>query len=139
MSDKLIVRMSRNIFLTDKKYTVKISENEETYILNSKNNKIEINLSRDANTIEISNSKISKIFLINKSDNPKFLNVYPNLTFELALGIFIGFAVIASLVILFLSLTKGVNLVLIFITFLPLFFLKRKNFEDGFEIKELKQ
>ncbi|KAA5531652.1 hypothetical protein [Paenimyroides baculatum] len=138
MTNKLIVRMSKNIFLKDKNYTITINENEQTHILNITRNKIEIDLNNEFNKIEISSKNNSKSFLIkNENNSVKFLNVHSNLTYEFALGVFIGFAFIASIIISLLSLNSGVNLLLIFITFLPLFFLKKENFEDGFEIKEL--
>ena len=140
MTNKLIVRMSKNVFLKDIYYKITVNENEQTYILNTRKNKIEIDLNNQSSKIEISSKNISKKYLISNTDNGiKFLNIYPNLTYDLALGIFIGFAFIASIIILLLSVSNGVNLPLIFITFLPLFFLKKKNFEDGFEIKELNQ
>lgn len=140
MKNKVIIRMSKNIFLKDKNYKITVNEKEQLHTLNTKNNRIEIELNSQINNIEISNKNISKKYNFNSAENNvKFLNIYPNLTYDLALGIFLGFSIIASLIILFLSVTKGVNLLLIFITILPLFFLKKKNFEDGFEIKELKQ
>lgn|GEM_PF-2202517 len=137
MNDKLIIRMSRNIFLKDKNY--KIIVNSNVYNLNTKNNRIEINLNNQVNDIEISSKNISKKYnLRNNNNSVKFLNIYPNLTYDLALGILIGFSIITSCIILFLSITKGTNLLLVFITFLPFLFLNKKNFEDGFEINELK-
>ncbi|MFV0148831.1 hypothetical protein OBK20_13030 [Empedobacter falsenii] len=139
MNNKVIIRMSKNIFLKDKNYKVTVNENEQLHILNIKNNRIEVGLNSQINNIEISSKNNSKVYIIKNNENTiKFLNIYPNLTYDLALGIFIGFSIIASFIILFLSVTKGGNLLLIFITFLPLFFLKKKNFEDGFEVKELK-
>lgn len=130
--------MSKNIFLKDKNYTITVNENEQTHKLNITRNKIEIDLNNELNKIEISSKNNSKSFLIKNGDNSvKFLNVYSNLTYEFALGVFIGFAFIASIIILLLSLNSGVNLLLIFIIFLPLFFLKKENFDDGFEVKEL--
>ncbi|CAM3459855.1 hypothetical protein [Empedobacter stercoris] len=138
MNNKVIIRMSKNIFLKDKNYKVTVNENEQLHILNIKNNRIEVGLNSQINNIEISSKNNSKVYIIKNNENTiKFLNIYPNLTYDLALGIFIGFSIIASFIILFLSVTKGGNLLLIFITFLPLFFLKKKNFEDGFEVKEL--
>ncbi len=138
MKNKLIIRMSKNTFLKDKVYSIKINEMEETYKLGSDHNKIEIEVNSPLNTIEISNSKCSKKIVLEKSGSITFLNIYPDLSYEFALGVFIGFAFIASSVILFLSVTKGVNLLLIFMTFLPIFFVKKKNFEDRFKVKELK-
>ena len=139
MNNKVIIRMSKNVFLKDKNYKVTVNENEQLHILNIKNNRIEVGLNSQINNIEISSKNNSKVYIIKNNENTiKFLNIYPNLTYDLALGIFIGFSIIASFIILFLSVTKGGNLLLIFITFLPLFFLKKKNFEDGFEVKELK-
>ena len=132
--------MSKNIFLEDKNYIITVNENEQLHTLNTKNSRIVIELNSRINNIEISNKNITKNFNFNNAENNvKFLNIYPNLTYDLALGIFLGFSIIASLIILFLSVTKGVNLLLIFITFLPLFFLKKENFNDGFVIKELKK
>lgn len=132
--------MSKNIFLKDKNYIITVNENEQLHTLNTKNSSIVIELNSRINNIEISNKNITKNFNFNNAENNvKFLNIYPNLTYDLALGIFLGFSIIASLIILFLSVTKGVNLLLIFITFLPLFFLKKENFNDGFVIKELKK
>ena len=132
--------MSKNIFLKDKNYIITVNENEQIHTLNTKNSRIVIELNSQINNIEISNKNITKYFNFNNAENNvKFLNIYPNLTYDLALGIFLGFSIIASLIILFLSVTKGVNLLLIFITFLPLFFLKKENFNDGFVIKELKK
>ena len=132
--------MSKNIFLKDKNYIITVNENEQLHTLNTKNSRIVIELNSRINNIEISNKNITKNFNFNNAENNvKFLNIYPNLTYDLALGIFLGFSIIASLIILFLSVTKGVNLLLIFITFLPLFFLKKENFNDGFVIKELKK
>ena len=132
--------MSKNIFLEDKNYIITVNENEQLHTLNTKNSSIVIELNSRINNIEISNKNITKNFNFNNAENNvKFLNIYPNLTYDLALGIFLGFSIIASLIILFLSVTKGVNLLLIFITFLPLFFLKKENFNDGFVIKELKK
>lgn len=129
--------MSRNIFLKDKNY--KIIVNSNVYNLNTKNNRIEINLNNQVNDIEISSKNISKKYnLRNNNNSVKFLNIYPNLTYDLALGILIGFSIITSCIILFLSITKGTNLLLVFITFLPFLFFNKKNFEDGFEINELK-
>ena len=140
MKNKLIIRMSKNIFLKDKNYIITVNENEQIHTLNTKNSRIVIELNSQINNIEISNKNITKYFNFNNAENNvKFLNIYPNLTYDLALGIFLGFSIIASLIILFLSVTKGVNLLLIFITFLPLFFLKKENFNDGFVIKELKK
>lgn len=56
MNDKLIIRMSRNIFLKDKNY--KIIVNSNVYNLNTKNNRIEINLNNQVNDIEISSKNI---------------------------------------------------------------------------------
>ena len=108
MNNKVIIRMSKNIFLKDKNYKVTVNENEQLHILNIKNNRIEVGLNSQINNIEISSKNNSKVYIIKNNENTiKFLNIYPNLTYDLALGIFIGFSIIASFIILFLSVTKG--------------------------------
>ncbi|WP_291096564.1 MULTISPECIES: hypothetical protein [unclassified Empedobacter] len=132
--------MSKNIFLKDKDYKITINENQQKYSLNTKSNKIEIELDNCQNNIEISSKNFRKTHKISHSENDViFLNIYPKLSYDLALGILIGFSIITAIIIGILSFKNGVNLSLIFISFLPLFFLKRNNFKDGFEIKEIKQ
>lgn len=132
--------MSKNIFMKDKNYKIVINKNEHFYSLNTKNNKIEIDLKESINKVEISIKDFKKSYEISSKNNDvKVFNIHPNITYELALGILLGFSFVASIVILFLSSTKGVNLLLIFITFIPLLFLKRKNFCDDYELKEVNQ
>lgn len=130
--------MNKNIFFKDKNYKIVLNESEPFYSLNARQNKIEIDLKNPVNKVEISTKDFKKSHEINSKNNGlKILKIYPNITFELAWGILLGFSFVASLVILSLPITKGVSTLLIFITLLPLLFLKRKNFNDNFESKEL--
>lgn len=137
MNSQLVIRMSKNIFLKDKNYTIRVNNTEPIYTLNTMENRIKIDLKEVINTVEVSAKGYTKTYKMTAKNNEiRFLNVYPNLTFDLALGIVLGFSFLASICILLVSNTEGVRFLLIPIPFLSLLFLKRKHFQDRFELKE---
>lgn len=77
MNNKVIIRMSKNIFLKDKNYKVTVNENEQLHILNIKNNRIEVGLNSQINNIEISSKNNSKVYIIKNNENTIkfFLNI----------------------------------------------------------------
>lgn len=133
MSDTtLIVRMTKNIFFKNKSYQIKVNGVEQNS-LTTETNKIEFSLPQGKHIIEIGNKNAYKTMEVELRDGKyNTITVNPSLTYDLALGVFIAMAVIASIVsVLILGKT---NLAMALIPFLPLFLFRKKQFADGFEL-----
>lgn len=132
MENTLTVRITNNFLLRDKNFKVYLNGEQKT-VINTKNNIAEILIEEPINLLEIKSRKAHKSIGIDlHKDKSKTLFIRPSMTYEIALIVLIAMAIFAALSIIFLS--EEIQYPLLFIGFIPLFFLKKKYFDDTFEI-----
>lgn len=140
MSRKLIIRKTKNPFVKHRRYKITINQLEQIYVLDAEKEQIVIDLHRPENIVEISTKDEIKNLPISYSDqSTTLLTIYPNLTYELVVGIFLGFALVALVVNILLAVYDIQNILYVLLPLAPLLFLKKRNFKDRFDLRTVKQ
>jgi hypothetical protein len=131
---KIIIRMSKStgIYNKSNKYEILLN-NESKAELNYLNNRQIFITDSRKNIIQIKNENTTIVKEINiKNGQDIILTINASVTYKLGLGIIIGIAITGLIIQLIIA--KKVILPLIFIPFIPLFFVKKENFPNSFEI-----
>nr|WP_315175699.1 hypothetical protein [uncultured Flavobacterium sp.] len=131
---KIVIRTSKStgVYNKSNKYEVLLN-NELKTELDYKNNRIEYQVKPGGNIIEFKNENTTIIKEVNLKNGQEIIfTINASATYKLILGIMIGIAITG--LIIQLMVAKKVILPLIFIPFIPLFLLQKKNFPNSFEI-----
>jgi len=131
---KIVIRTSKStgVYNKSNKYEVLLN-NELKTELDYKNNRIEYQVKPGSNIIEFKNENTTIIKEVNLKNGQEIIfTINASATYKLILGIMIGIAITG--LIIQLMVAKKVILPLIFIPFIPLFLLQKKNFPNSFEI-----
>ena len=131
---KIVIRTSKStgVYNKSNKYEVLLN-NELKTELDYKNNRIEYQVKPGSNIIEFKNENTTIIKEVNLKNGQEIIfTINASATYKLILGIMIGIAITGLIIQLMVS--KKVILPLIFIPFIPLFLLQKKNFPNSFEI-----
>lgn len=128
----LVVRTTKNVFFKSKRYTVNVSGQEERNV-NYEQHKTVYELPIGKHTVQIGNGKsVSTQEITLGAGQQKTLTINPSVTYGLGLGFLLGIA-LTSVVIQYVILNR-ISLPLAFIPFIPLLFLRKRQFADSFVV-----
>ena len=131
---KIIVKMSKSagIYNKSNKYEILIN-NEIKSELDYVNNRQMFIAESGKNIIQIKNENTTILREINiKYTQDITITINASITYKLGLGIIVGIAITGLIIQLIIA--KKVIFPLVFIPFISLFFVKKENFPNSFEI-----
>ena len=131
---KIIVKMSKSagIYNKSNKYEILIN-NETKSELDCVNNRQMFIAESGKNIIQIKNENTTILREINiKYTQDITITINASITYKLGLGIIVGIAITGLIIQLIIA--KKVIFPLVFIPFISLFFVKKENFPNSFEI-----
>ena len=131
---KIIVKMSKSagIYNKSNKYEILIN-NETKSELDYVNNRQMFIAESGKNIIQIKNENTTILREINiKYTQDITITINASITYKLGLGIIVGIAITGLIIQLIIA--KKVIFPLVFIPFISLFFVKKENFPNSFEI-----
>ncbi|MGL2992839.1 hypothetical protein [Flavobacterium sp. TSSA_36] len=132
----LIVRMSKSAGIYNKNNTYEIRLNNGDFMpMNYQNNRMEFRLPNGKHTVTIKNEVTTHETEFElRYEKTKVLTINPSVTYKLFMGFMIGMALCSSCISLFIA--KKVMPTLLMIPFIPLLFVKKKNFAPSFMVTE---
>lgn len=130
----LIVRMSKSTGIYNKSNVYEVKLNNEDFIpMNYKNNRIEFRVPNGKHSVTIKNDVTTHVAEFDLHyEKTKTLTINPSVTYKLFLGIMIGISFCSIIFQIFLA--QKISLFLVWISWVPLLFIKKKNFAPSFVV-----
>lgn len=132
----LIVRMSKSAGIYNKSNVYEVCLNNGDFVpMNYQNNRMEFRLPNGKHSVTIKNKVTTHVTEFELHyEKTKVLTINPSVTYKLFMGFMIGIALFGSGISLFIA--KKVMPSILMIPFIPLLFVKKKNFAPSFMVTE---